>query len=227
MQEPVVGIFGGTFNPVHIGHVRAAIEVAEALGLAGVEFVPSARPPHKSGDPLLDFSLRLELCQAAVADLAGFSVNPLENERPGPSYTCDMLADLTNNRPGEQFCFILGMGDLLCLGAWKNGLGLGRLAHLAVHARQGQGLEAFCRFLDQNAAAMGAAPTADPAVWTLPDGRFMRYVPVARLDVSASDIRSRWRKGKRVDGLVSQSVLAKLLTHADALPAGWGRLDPA
>ena len=224
MQEPVVGIFGGTFNPVHVGHVRAAIEVAEALGLAGVEFVPAARPPHKSGDPLLDFALRLELvCQAAVAGLPGFSVNPLENERPGPSYTCDMLADLARKRPGEQFCFIMGMGDLQCLAAWKNGLGLGRLAHLAVHSREGLGLEAFGRFLDQHAAAMAAVPSDDPALWTLPGGRCIRYVPVARLDVSASDIRQRWRNGKRIDGLVSQSVLAKLLTHADALDAGWGR----
>ena len=223
MREPRIGIFGGTFNPVHIGHVRAAIEVAEALGLAGVEFAPAARPPHKSGDPLLDFALRLELCRAAVAGIPGFSVNPLENERPGPSYTCDLLADLARTRPGEQFCFIMGMGDLLCLAAWKNGLDLGRLAHLAVHARQGQELAAFGRFLDHNAKAMGAAPTADPAVWSLPDGRFMQYVPVARLDVSASDIRRRWQEGKRIDGLVSPFVLAKLLTHADALPAGWGR----
>ena len=223
MQGPVVGIFGGTFNPVHVGHVRAAIEVAEALGLAGVELAPAARPPHKSGDPLLPFSLRLELCRAAVAGIPGFSVNPLENDRPGPSYTCDTLADLARNRPGEQFCFILGMGDMLCLQAWKNGLGLGRLAHLAVHSREGQGLEAFGRFLARNGAAMGAIPTADPAVWALPEGRFLRYVPVARLDVSASDIRRRWLAGKRIDGLVCRSVLTKLLTHADTLTAGWGR----
>lgn len=227
MQGPVTGIFGGTFNPVHVGHLRAAIEVAEALGLAGVELVPAARPPHKSGDPLLDFSLRLELCRAAVAGISGLSVNSLESERPGPSYTCDTLADLARSRPGEQFCFIMGMGDLLCLSTWKNGLDLGRLAHLAVHSREGQEGDAFCRFLERNAAAMGAAPTADPAVWTLPAGRWMRYVPITRLDISASDIRRRWREGKRIDGLVSQSVLAKLLTHADALNAGWGRPDPA
>jgi len=227
MQGPVVGIFGGTFNPVHVGHVRAAIEVAEALGLAGVELIPAARPPHKPGEALLDFSLRLELCRAAVDGIPGLSVNALENDRPGPSYTCDTLADLARTRPGEQFCFILGMGDLLCLASWKNGLGLGRLAHLAVHSREGQGLEAFCRFLTDNAAVMGAAPTADPAVWSLPEGRFLRYVPITRLDVSASDIRRRWREGKRIHGLVSRSVLDKLLTHADALTAGWCRPDPA
>jgi nicotinate-nucleotide adenylyltransferase len=223
MSGLVVGIFGGTFNPVHIGHVRAAIEVAEALGLAGVELVPAARPPHKAGEALLDFPLRLALCRAAVAGLPGFRVNPLESDRPGPSYTCDTLAALTARRPGEQFCFIMGMGDMLCLPSWKNGLGLGRLAHLAVHSREGQGLEAFHAFVTENAQALAASPTADPAVWTLPSDRTIRYVPVARLDISASDIRERWRDGRRIDGLVSQSVLAELLTHADALNAGWGR----
>lgn len=227
MTQPVTGIFGGTFNPVHIGHVRAAIEVAEALGLAGVELVPAACPPHKFGRGLLDFALRLELCRAAVAGLAGFSVNPLEADRPGPSYTCDTLAALAAARPGERFCFIMGMGDLLCLGAWKNGFGLGRLADLAVHSRQGQGLETFCAFLTENGPAMGATPSPDPAVWTLPGGHALRFVAVARLDISASEIRRRWRNGNRLNGLVSESVLAKLLTHADALHAGWGRSVPA
>ena len=223
MPGPLIGIFGGTFNPVHIAHVRAAIEVAEALGLAGVEFVPSARPPHKTGTELLDFSLRLSLCRAAVSGLTGFSVNALEAERPGPSYTCDTLAELIASRPGQRFCFIMGMGDLLCLPSWKNGLSLGRLAHLAIHSREGQGIEAFRAFLTANARAMGASPTPDPAVWALPAGRLIQYVPIPRLDISASDIRERWRGGKHIDGLVSQSVLAELLTHADALLAGWGR----
>ncbi|WP_043630359.1 nicotinate (nicotinamide) nucleotide adenylyltransferase [Desulfovibrio sp. TomC] len=227
MSGPLTGIFGGTFNPVHIAHVRAAIEVAEALGLAGVELLPAARPPHKASGALLDFPLRLALCRAAVAGLPGFSVNPLEGDRPGPSYTCDTLAALMASRPGEQFCFILGMGDLMCLPSWKNGLALGQLAHLAVHSRAGQGLADFCAFLADHAEAMGASPTTDPTIWTLPADRYIRYVPVPRLDISASDIRERWCRGRRIDGLVSQSVLAELLTHADALNAGWGRPNSA
>ena len=223
MSGAWIGIFGGTFNPVHVAHVRAAIEVCEALGLVAVELIPSARPPHKLGGKLLDFDLRVALCRAAVAGIPGFSVNLLEADRPGPSYTCDTLAELAASRPGQDFCFILGLGDLLCLPSWKDGLGLGRLADLAVHSREGQGLEAFHAFVTENAQALAASPTADPAVWTLPSDRTIRYVPVARLDISASDIRERWRDGRRIDGLVSQSVLAELLTHADALNAGWGR----
>jgi len=223
MASPLIGIFGGTFNPVHVGHVRAAIEVAEALRLAAVEFVPAARPPHKHGEPVLEFALRQLLCRHAVADVPGFSVNAMESERPGPSYTCETLAALGKTRPGQAFCFIMGMGDLLNLPHWKDGLGLGRLAHLAVHARQGMGLETFTAFLDARGPAMDASPTSDPAVWSLPGGRRLTFVPVSRLDVSASDIRERWRRQKRIDGLVSESVMRELKNHADALEAGWGR----
>ncbi|WP_428569112.1 MAG: nicotinate (nicotinamide) nucleotide adenylyltransferase [Solidesulfovibrio sp. DCME] len=227
MTRPVIGIFGGTFNPVHVGHVRAAIEVAEALSLAAVEFVPAARPPHKNGEPVLDFPLRLKLCRLALDGLSGFSVNTMEADRPGPSYTRDTLASLGRARPDEDFCFILGMGDLLSLPTWKDGLRLGRLAHLAVHAREGLGLEHFGHFLAARAADMEAAPTADPAVWELPGGRRLTFVPVARLDVSSSDIRDRWRCGRRIHGLVGEAVRHELETHAAAVTAGWSRPVPA
>ena len=227
MSGAWIGIFGGTFNPVHVAHVRAAIEVAEALGLVAVEFIPSARPPHKLGGKLLDFDLRAALCRAAVEGIPGFSVNLMEADRPGPSYTRDTLAELAASRPGERFCFIVGLADLLCLPSWKDGLGLGRLADLAVHSREGQGLEAFTAFLTSHAQDMGATPTADPAVWNLPGGHAARFVAVTRLDVSASDIRARWRSGRRIDGQVSQAVLSQLLTNAETLRAAWGRAASA
>lgn len=221
MEQARVGIFGGTFNPVHIGHLRAAIEVAEALSLSRVELVPAARPPHKQGEGLLDFPLRLSLCQRAVEGMPGFSVNAMEADRPGPSYTCDTLAELVQARPDEAFTFILGMGDLLNLGYWKKGFELGRLASLAVHARAGLGLSVFTDHLAAHGGAMGAQPTNDPTIWDLGEGRTIRFVPVARLDISASDIRERWRAGRRIDHLVPQSVLRELLANAEALTAGW------
>ena len=223
MGKPLIGIFGGTFNPIHIGHVRAAIEVAEALDLDGVEFVPAAHPPHKCDESLLAFPLRAALCQAAVSGLPGFSVNVMEAQRPGPSYTWDTLTALRRQRPTDDFCFIMGMADLLHLASWKNGLQLGCLCHLAVHAREGLGLREFSDFVEANARMLEAAPTADPALWTLPEGRRIRFVPVARLDISASDIRDRWLRRRRIEGLVCESVLHELKNHAEALNAGWGR----
>ncbi|WP_300157863.1 nicotinate (nicotinamide) nucleotide adenylyltransferase [Solidesulfovibrio sp.] len=223
MGQSLIGIFGGTFNPVHVGHVRAAIEVAEALGLAAVEFVPAARPPHKSGEPVLDFELRLALCRLAVEEVPGFSVNSMEADRPGPSYTCDTLAALGRERPGQEFCFVMGMADLCNLPAWKNGLGLGRLAHLAVHSRDGLGLDAFTAFVAANSREMEASPTGDPACWDLPAGRRLSFVPIARLDVSASDVRERWRHGRRIHGLVPDAVRRELENRDDAIAALWGR----
>lgn len=223
MDQSRIGIFGGTFNPVHVGHVRAAIEVSEALGLGGVEFVPAARPPHKNGGPLLDFSVRLTLCRLALAGLPGFSVNPMESERPGPSYTCETLAALGRERPGQEFFFIMGMGDLLNLHLWKNGFCLGHWASLAVHAREGLGIGAFTDYLAKNGSQMAAVPTADPAVWRLADNHRIHFVPVTRLDVSASDIRKRWLEGRRIEGLVSDSVMRELDKHTGALEAVWGR----
>ena len=227
MPQSLIGIFGGTFNPVHVGHVRAAIEVAEALGLGGVEFVPAARPPHKCGEPMLDFPFREKLCRLAVRDVPGFSVNAMEAGRPGPSYTWDTLETLGRERPETAFCFILGQADLPQLPTWKNGLALGRLAHLAVHSREGQGLEAFAAFMSAHAREMEAVPTADPARWNLPQGRVMTFVPIPRLDVSASDVRERWRRGRRIHGLVAEAVRHELENHAEALEAVWGRRDPA
>lgn len=227
MSGKRVGIFGGTFNPVHIGHLRAGIEVAEALGLDGVELVPAARPPHKRGNGLLDFSLRLALCRLAVAGLDGFSVNAMEAERPGPSYTCDTLAELRRTRPGVELTFILGMGDLLCLGQWKDGYDLGRLASLAVHARAGLGLSTFTDCLRVHGPVMGANPTDDPAVWALGGGRTISFVPVARLDISASEIRDRWSRGARLDYLVPQAVLRELVAHEADLAVAWRRPEPS
>lgn len=222
MPEPRIGVFGGSFNPIHVGHIRAAIEVAEALDLDGVEFVPSARPPHKAGEPMLGFDQRLSLCRLAVADIPGFSANAMEADRPGPSYTCDTLTALSRLRPDVSWYFIMGMVDLPNLPLWKNGLELGGLANLAVHAREGLSLDTFTAFLTQHARAMGAQPTGDPTMWRLPAGHRITYVPITRLDISASDIRERWREHKRIDGLVPEGVLRELRTCEASLHRCWG-----
>ena len=221
MPEARIGVFGGSFNPIHVGHIRAGIEVAEALALDGVEFVPSARPPHKAGEPMLDFALRLTLCRLAVAGIPGFSANALEADRPGPSYTCDTLAALSRLRSGVAWYFIMGMVDLPNLPMWKNGLELGCLANLVVHAREGLALELFSGFMAENAAAMQAEATEDPTVWRLPAGHRMIFVPITRLDISASDVRRRWREGRRIDGLVPEGVLRELRSCEASLRQCW------
>ena len=91
---PRIGLLGGTFNPIHLGHLRAAEEVREALDLERVLFIPSAVPPHKRADaedPIADAGLRLEWVESATAISKSFSVDRIEIDRPGPSYLVDTL----------------------------------------------------------------------------------------------------------------------------------------
>ncbi len=103
-----IGILGGSFNPVHNGHVRMAIEVLERLSLDRVELVPAKQPPHKQEGDILPFDLRLELVNQAIDGVPGLGSNPLEGEREGPSYTCDTLNCYRTEQPDSDFFFIVG-----------------------------------------------------------------------------------------------------------------------
>lgn len=145
-----VGIFGGSFNPLHAGHLRLAIEALELLGLARVEFVPCLAPPHKPGADLLPFDLRARCIEAAVAGRPGLAVNRVEGALPPPSYTFRTLEHLRaqyrreRREPGADAAasparpvFLLGSADFLTLPHWHRGLELPLLADMAVLPRAG------------------------------------------------------------------------------------------
>jgi nicotinate-nucleotide adenylyltransferase len=114
-----IGVFGGTFNPPHVGHLLAAAEVKEALGLDQILFIPDAQPPHKNlpaGSP--DGAVRLELLRAAVQDLDGAAVSDLELHRPGKSYTSDTLRLLKAQHPEDTLYLITGTDMFLTLHQW-------------------------------------------------------------------------------------------------------------
>lgn len=227
-----LGIFGGCFNPVHSAHLRAAVEAAEGLGLDRVDFVPSARPPHKPGEPMLGFAARLRLLRAAVADMPGFAVNDLESRRPGPSYTYDTLARYLEDNPGTELFFIMGTGDLLNLATWRRGFELTRLAHLAVLAREGLGVAGIGAYLAGDGAGLGAAPRPLPpgvsacAAWDTAGGGRLFCLEIPRLDISASLVRERWRCGRTVRFLVPDAVWRELASMREEADLAWG-LSPA
>ena len=185
-----VGLLGGTFNPVHTGHVRLAVEVLETLGLDRVELVPAGAPPHKSGAGLLPFALRAELCRAAAEGVPGLEVNPLEGDRPGPSYTIETLRQLAASRPGDEFFFILGMGEFLVLHEWREGLRLPEYAHLVAASRAGADPDAADTRLEAQERARryagrhwpGIKP-APPEQWVLPTGRRLLFLEIGRAHV--------------------------------------------
>ena len=131
-----IGVFGGTFNPIHVCHLRVAARVRELLGLERVVFVPAAEPPHKSAD-LAPAVHRLEMTRLAVAGVPGFEVDDLELKRPGPSYSADTMEEFRRRYPDADLYFLLGEDMFRDLASWRDPHRLLAVCRLAVIARAG------------------------------------------------------------------------------------------
>ena len=131
-----IGIFGGTFDPIHYGHLRTAFEILQALRFAEIRFVPSGDPPHR-GRTYAPAPLRLEMVRAATASEASFVVDDCELHRAGPSYTVDTLAAIRQQHPAASFGLILGMDAYLGLASWHRWDEILNYAHIVVAHRPG------------------------------------------------------------------------------------------
>lgn len=131
-----IGIFGGTFDPIHTGHLRTAFELREALRLAEVKFLPAGNPPHRD-HAQASAQMRLTMVQAAVADEPGFSVDDREVRRTGLSYSVDTLTELRAEHPDRSLCLLLGMDAFLGLPGWHRWREILQLAHVVVAHRPG------------------------------------------------------------------------------------------
>lgn len=137
MTAGPVGFFGGTYNPIHYGHLRSALELRETLQLAEVRLVPAAQPPHRE-EPALSAQLRAELVELAVADEPGLYCDKRELEREGPSYTIDSLGELRQELGAAMpLCLIVGADAVAGLDSWRRWRELLDFAHLLVIARPG------------------------------------------------------------------------------------------
>lgn len=135
IMQPI-GVFGGTFDPVHYGHLRTAFELWQLLHLAEVRFLPTGNPPHRD-PPLAGAALRLRMVRAAVAGLPAFTVDDREIRRSGVSYSVDTLAELRAEYPRRSLCLLLGMDAFLGLPHWHRWRELLELAHIVVAHRPG------------------------------------------------------------------------------------------
>lgn len=187
-----VGIFGGTFDPPHDGHVSVARDVADALGLDEVLWIPVGSPPHKTGVALTPPSLRLQMTRAAAATDPRFRVSEIELRRSGPSYTVDTLRQLSadNAMADAELFLIMGYDQYRDFGSWRSPDEIRGLATLAVMDRGGESLP-----------RPGAGRSNDDAE---ADG--IVRVQVRRVDVSSTDIRARAARGEDVSDLVPSAV---------------------
>ena len=188
-----VGVFGGTFDPVHLGHLIVAEQAREQAELDRVWFVPSGRPPHKLDKPITSFERRVEMLQlAAAGQEAKFRIDPVERERPGPSYTADTLAELQAHHPADEFFLILGADCLPDLPHWHEPRRIVAAATLLAAARPGY-------------PTWGAAELA-PALGVPEEAIRMRVVEVPLVGMSSTDVRRRAAAGRSLLYLLPRAV---------------------
>ena len=187
----MIGVLGGTFDPVHFGHLRPALEVMQAIGLAQVRFLPNRIPPHRE-TPWLNVDNRLELLKTAISDQPGFELDQRELQREGHSYMVDTLESLRTDFPSHPVCLILGMDAFLGLKQWHQWQRIPELCHLVVTTRPG--FEISEDFIQQ----LPATPvTKASGLFEVAAGRILLQ-SVTQLDISASHIRAMLSKGQSV-----------------------------
>lgn len=209
-----LGLYGGTFDPVHLGHLRLAEEAVDALGLAGVRWIPAGQPLLREA-PRVAARQRLDMVRLATAGNPRFTVDPAEVEADRPSYTVPTLERL--RRPDElgserPLVLLLGADAFAGVSAWHRWEALFELAHVAVAHRPGYLLEAaalpppLARVLEQRRSL-------DPAdLRAVPAGRIVSFA-MTPLDISATRIRAALSKGESVRYLLPDALIGYLQTH--------------
>jgi len=213
-----IGILGGSFNPVHSGHVRMAIEVLEHCSLDRVNLMPAKQPPHKEGDAILPFDLRLELIERAIDGIPGLDSNSMEGQRSGPSFTCDTLHCYRTEQPEIATHFILGASTFLELPKWRQGLDIPNMTNLVIVNRW-EASGAVASFIADN----WPQAVERNNVWHLPDGNTIELVDTPRLDIKGRHIREKWLERKSLSLLVPSAVEALLENRAAEIEAVWGK----
>lgn len=198
----MIGILGGTFDPVHNGHLRIAIEALEGLRLDEVRLVPCRTPVHRD-EPHATTEQRLQMLQLATAPIEGLTVDDRELRRETPSYTLLTLRDLREEvGEDESICLLLGGDSFNDFLSWRDPEGIMELAHLVVLQRPGYQLPE-----DSAIGQLAHLKRCDLVMdlETQPAGRIY-FQPVSQLEISATDIRQRASKKHLLNGLVPDPV---------------------
>jgi nicotinate-nucleotide adenylyltransferase len=184
-----IGILGGTFNPLHIGHLVCAEEACAQLGLDRVLLVPVAAPPHKEARDDPGAQARVEMCRLAVAGNGRLEVSTIEVDRGGLSYTVDTLREIHARAPEDDLTFIVGGDMAASLPTWREPQAILELARLGVAERSGVRRDDIL----ERVSGLGVA---DRVV----------FFEMPRLDISSSDVRARVAAGRPIRYLVPDAV---------------------
>ncbi|MCK4839510.1 MAG: nicotinate-nucleotide adenylyltransferase, partial [Desulfobulbaceae bacterium] len=207
-----IGLLGGTFDPIHNGHLSLADYVLDVLELDSILFIPAARPPHKGHVKLTSFQHRSAMVNIAVLDKPRFFVSNIELQRTGPSYSIDTLKELRGFLdPGVQLFFIIGMDTFVELDTWEKGQQLLDYADLVVVARPEYPLGLIGTLIDRFGHY---SFDAGRSCWAASD-RLGRIYPVNMppIAISSTDVREKAGSGGSMDGLISPAVAEYIEAH--------------
>jgi nicotinate-nucleotide adenylyltransferase len=201
----MIGVYGGTFDPVHYGHLRSALEILEAFELSQIRFIPCGQPPHRP-PPRATASQRLAMLQLAIAEEPGFVSDAREIQRAGPSYMIDTLRSLHADLAGETFCLLLGMDAFAALHTWHEWRGILALCNVLVMHRPEFEAERVVNNAELK-QLMAENLVRDKSLFVnSPCGNLMFY-GVTQLDISSTRIREATKQHHSVRYLMPENVI--------------------
>lgn len=187
-----IAILGGSFNPVHYGHLKMA-EAAMDTGLfSQVLFVPTGTPYHKEPKDLLPFSMRLKLLELAISSYKDFHLSPIEGERGGNSYTIDTVKQLLEQNPEHRYSLLIGTDQFLSLRSWHKIEELAKLVHFYVANRNGE-MELTTFLQEKDALEKELSLSCE-------------LLSMPAIDISSTEIRNRLKEGKSIHGMLPRPV---------------------
>jgi len=206
----VIGVFGGTFDPIHFGHLRPAVDILQKMGLQQVRFIPCGQPPHREM-PLSSAALRLAMVQAAIAPVPEFMADDREIRRQGPSYMVDTLESLWQEFEEIPLCLILGRDAFNYLPQWHRWQRLLDLAHIVVMSRPLRGTASTLSPQLQRLLETHQVESVTALQESKNGGIY--FCEVTQLAISATKIRAMVNQGRNPAYLLPETVLHLIQEH--------------
>lgn len=199
--KPAIGILGGTFDPVHFGHLRTSLDVIEALGLEHLRLIPCAIPPHRT-EPVANAAVRRLMLELAIKNHPKLMVDDRELSREGPSYTVDTLLSLREDFPDNPLFVLMGTDAFASLPSWSRWQQIAELAHIVVMQRAEEPLTLsaeLAEWYQQHQPQAGDENLPAGKVWS---------VPVTQIGISATQIREALQQQRDVRYLLPDAVIS-------------------
>ncbi len=199
----MIGILGGTFDPIHYGHLRTALDVQQRLSLEEVRFIPCGEPPHRIA-PVAEPLQRLAMVRAAIAGQKRFTVDDRELRRDGPSYMVDTLRSLKSDFKDKSFCLLLGTDAFNDLAQWHEWQQIFDLANIVVMRRPGVDGKAK---INKHLFSQIKHRLVDADVLNKKQNGSICFVPVTQMEISATMIRQQWQQCNDIQFFLPDAVL--------------------